>query len=76
MIQNREKFELIFELNGFKSEHVCQITQKLLKMLISDLRQLNDFVSPSELGHNQGKIAAYRELLDYIERGVPSPKVI
>lgn len=43
-----------------------------LSYTINQLRIENDTIPSDRLSHNQGKIAAYSQLKEYIERGIPN----
>lgn len=71
MFGNPAKSEYISAVHQCRAEATCQLVNKLLDILISETRIENDTVLDSELKLNQGKIAGWRELKDYIERGLP-----
>lgn len=75
--QMRKKGELVSAVNGFNRTSPMDAIVALLDLYIELTRIQNDVALESELKHNQGKIAAYRELKDAIARGVPQmPEMI
>ena len=72
MLINQSKTELIFEIHGLRNENTCRNVLKLLDILISETRLDNDLADTSSVLKNQGKIAGYRTLKEYIEDGLPS----
>jgi hypothetical protein len=67
----RKKGELVSAVNGFNHTPPMDAIVALLELYIELTRIQNDVAQESELKHNQGKIAAFRELKDAIVRGVP-----
>lgn len=71
MISDKVKAGLIFEISGHKGEVMCTNLLKLLEILIQEVRVNNDTAGPETMRLNQGEIAGYMKLQDYIERGLP-----
>jgi len=71
MFRNKEKLELIFEINAHKGEPLCKSIVKLLELLINEVRVMNDTAGDVEYRINQGEIRGYSRILDYIEKGLP-----
>jgi hypothetical protein len=67
----RKKGELISAVSGFRNTPPMDAIVALLELYIELTRIQNDVAQESELKHNQGKIAAFRELKDVIVRGNP-----
>ena len=72
-IKNPQKVELITGIYELRRERGLESLRLLLDMLIHELRVDNDIVQPDELKKNQGRIAAYQDLMGYIENGVGIP---
>ena len=72
-IKNPQKVELITGIYELRRERGLDSLRLLLDMLIQEIRVDNDIVQPDELKKNQGRIAAYQDLLGYIENGVGIP---
>lgn len=69
LIKNEEKVKKIIELNANVNTVPCRLMVEILKINIEQAREVNDHITPDELKENQGKIAAYKELMSYIELG-------
>ena len=67
----RKKGDLVSAVNGFNHTPPMDAVIALLDLYIELTRIQNDVAQESELKHNQGKIAAFRELKDVITRGNP-----
>lgn len=72
MIRNKEKTAAILDVRALLHEEAGRKLLVLLHLLIEELRIANDTVIPDELLKNQGKIEAYTQLRDYLERGLPT----
>lgn len=75
MIHQKKKAELIFELHGKKGDRNLALVRDLLDMCVDEVRIRNDTAEIEELKANQGEIAAYKRLKDYLERGLPVPDI-
>lgn len=71
MFQNKEKVDMIVELNSLQGDRSSRVMLKLLDILITETRILNDHCSPDDLPYNQGVIGAYTNMKEYILRGIP-----
>ena len=67
----RKKSELVSAVNSYNNTPPMDAVVALLDLYIDLTRIQNDVAQESELKHNQGKIAAFRELKDVIIRGNP-----
>ena len=67
----RKKGELVSAVNSYNNTPPMDAVVALLDLYIELTRIQNDVAQESELKHNQGKIAAFRELRDIIIRGNP-----
>jgi hypothetical protein len=74
MQQNRDKAALIMDLNAAQHERSIEHILKLLDILISEVRVENDYAEGNSLYRNQGEIAGYMKLKEYIQRGLPAGK--
>jgi hypothetical protein len=72
MLANREKAELIAEISGRRTDPTVQLMLKLIESLIQETREENDTAPPDRFVRNQGKIAGYVDLREYILRGIPA----
>lgn len=72
----RKKGELVSAVNGYSHTPPMDAIVALLDLYIELTRIQNDVAQEFELKHNQGKIAAYRELKDAIMRGNPQMPVM
>jgi len=68
---NPEKTAAIIAFSGLKEEFAGKKIITLLDALILEVRKENDTVEPQFLMKNQGRIMAYEQLKDYLERGLP-----
>ena len=75
MLRNKAKAAAIFDIHGLKSGSAGGKILTLLDILIAELREANDTVTPDNLLKNQGEIEGYLQLKDYIERGIPTPQI-
>ena len=66
-----KKGELVSAVNSYNNTPSMDAVVALLDLYIELTRIQNDVAQESELKHNQGKIAAFRELRDVIIRGNP-----
>lgn len=73
MENNKKKAVAIFDFNALLHEPAGIKIKNLLNILIDETRLDNDNVSPEQLPRNQGKIEGWRQLSDYLERGLPTP---
>lgn len=73
MIANQasEKSRLIAELNQVKTEQGVRMISQLLNLLIQETRESNDSAGYKAVLINQGKIEAYKTIIDDINRGLP-----
>lgn len=71
-MQNEKKL-LIQEIHAMALDPICRSVLKLLTMEIEECRVENDVIGKEELPYNQGKIAAFVGLKNYIEKGVRFP---
>jgi hypothetical protein len=74
MIRNMEKHVAISEFHALKSDSAGARIVILLDVLIDELRKENDTISLDRLERNQGKIEAFSQLKDYLERGLPKQR--
>jgi hypothetical protein len=74
MYQNAPKASLISEMHSLKGTAPGSSFIALLDILINETRRENDTVNAIQLPVNQGKIEAYSQLKDYIERGSPGQR--
>lgn len=72
----RIKAEAIFEVNSLVREPAGKKLLDLLDILIKEARLENDTILKDNLQFNQGKIAGWGQLRDYLVRGVPGPPKI
>ena len=72
MLTNRPKAELIIEIFGAQHDNAIQNIQKLLDILIAEVRLDNDTADDVQFRTNQGEIKAYMKLREYILRGLPA----
>jgi hypothetical protein len=72
MIKITEKSDVINAIFEQRSSPGIVSLTKLLTILIHEIREDNDSVDAPNLPRNQGKIDAYKSLLDYISKGVPN----
>jgi hypothetical protein len=70
----KEKTDLVVKLNGSRGAEPCQVMVKLLNFLLEETREDNDIAQGNEILMNQGKITAYKTLLNAITVGYPSLK--
>jgi hypothetical protein len=73
MIKNAEKTELVAQIHAEFHDQSLVSMVKLLNILISDRRKLADDCLPAELTRIQGQISAFKQIVDYIEKGIPEP---
>lgn len=71
MFQDREKTELLVAISSNKEDPRIQNILKLIDILINEARKEFDNANRLKFLRLQGKIQAYRELKDNIERGIP-----
>jgi hypothetical protein len=69
--KNQKKGELISRLVEFKSTQPIISMVELLDCLIEETRIDNDTARGDFIISNQGKIAAFRQLKDIVEKGLP-----
>lgn len=74
LAKQRERSELIMDLNGFRGTPACKTLVTLLQLLLTDARESNDTAQGELLSMNQGKIAICKTLLDAIEYGLAKVK--
>jgi hypothetical protein len=74
MYRDAPKVSLISEINNLKGTSPGSSFIALLDILINEIRRENDTVNTIQLPVNQGKIEAYSQLKDYIERGLPGQR--
>lgn len=70
--EQRVKAEAIFEFSGLQGGPAGKMVLRLLDLLIEEVRRENDTVPPGEVLRNQGKIAAWTQMRDYLVRGIPA----
>ena len=75
MLRNKAKAAAILDIHGLKSDSAGGKILILLDILISEIREANDTVTPDNLLKNQGEIEGYLQLKDYIERGIQTPQI-
>jgi hypothetical protein len=71
MIKEPELVEAVNEVHAMQFDMSGKRMLKLLYILINKVRMENDNVETAMLQKNQGKLDAYKEIKDYIERGIP-----
>jgi DNA polymerase IIIc chi subunit len=72
MLHNREKAELIISISDNKQDTRIQSVLQLIEILIDESRKEFDNANRLRFLRLQGKIQAYQELRDTIERGIPN----
>lgn len=75
-IKNREKVAKINDLHANLNTVPCKLMVDILNIAIIQARETNDHIAPDELRENQGAIRAYREMLAWMEKGIPLPQGI
>lgn len=73
-IKNREKVARINDLHANLNTVPCKLMVEILNIAIIQARETNDHIAPDELRENQGAIRAYKEMLGWMEKGVPVPQ--
>jgi len=73
---DKERMEAIIDVVALKLEPAGIKIVRLLDVLIDDVRKQNDTVDKENLLRNQGKIAGWGQLKDYITKGLPNPKIV
>lgn len=68
--KQQEKAAIIMKLNEFVATEPVIAICKALDYFIQDCREINDTCSKDELPFNQGKIAAFQDLKNYITGGI------
>ena len=71
MIDRGLKAVAIGEFSQLKHNPAGTTIHKLISILLADKREDNDIATGDEVRHNQGQIDAYKQLLTYLDRGVP-----
>ena len=66
-----EKVKLQMEISGFRNEPSIKNIISLLNILLGDVRKENDRALIRTVLRNQGRIAAYQDLLDMITKDYP-----
>ena len=72
MIERQKKIALIAEISSNNTLQVVRNMIELINALIEEARAENDEADGPSMMRNQGKIKAYKTLLDYIVKGVPA----
>jgi len=72
---DRERMEAIIDVSALRLEPAGVKLVRLLELLIEDMRKQNDTVSKDGLERNQGKIAGWEQLKEYVTKGLPGPKL-
>jgi S-adenosylmethionine:diacylglycerol 3-amino-3-carboxypropyl transferase len=72
MIKEPELVEAVNEVHAMQFQVSGERMLKLLFILVNKVRMENDNVDMTMLQRNQGKLDAYKEIKDYIERGIPT----
>jgi hypothetical protein len=71
--QNAEKDEIINELNSEQGRtRAVTLFARLMFLMIDEARVHSDEIPAEHLQFNQGKIAAYKQLLDYLTKRLPT----
>lgn len=71
-LENAQKAALIVNLHLASHDNSIQSLVKLLDMEVLNSRRENDDAGIDKVRINQGKIAAYKQILQWIEHGLPS----
>ena len=61
----------IIRLNNMRNEPACVQVLEVLDLLVAEAREDNDEAGMDKFQKNQGMIAAYKILKEYIVRGLP-----
>jgi hypothetical protein len=69
---NAEKTAAVFDFSSLNADSSGKKIITLLDILIAEVRRENDTVEDKFLLKNQGRIMAYAQLKDYLERGLPN----
>ena len=70
--KQKVKADVITALHGFRGTDQCQLMSRLAIMWLEDAREENDNAQGNEVLQNQGKITAFKMMIDAITIGVPS----
>jgi hypothetical protein len=73
MLKEPELVEAINEVHAMQFDISGKRLLKLLQLLTDKVRIENDDVMPDRLLRNQGKLDAYKEIKDHLERGIQIP---
>jgi hypothetical protein len=69
-----KRHEYIALINQLRGTEPLQLMVKFLQLLIDETRAENDYVAKESVMHNQGKIHAYKDILEAIENGIQRKK--
>jgi hypothetical protein len=72
MLINAEKTAAVFDFSTLSADSSGKKILTLLDVLIDEVRKENDTVETQSLLKNQGRIMAFEQLKDYLERGLPN----
>lgn len=75
VVKNAEKVDLIAQIHDSRGERGLHLISDLLVIMIQETRELNDTAALDEVPQNQGRISAFRDLLDYIGNGITRPDI-
>ena len=65
-----KRAQVIAELYQERNGHFWLTLRQFIEIEISSIREDNDTADPGRVKTNQGKIEAYKHLLESVERGV------
>lgn len=64
--------EVIGSLFNARGSEQCKMMVCLCKLFITETREFNDNAQEREIAKNQGKIEAYKSIIEVITEGIPS----